>query len=100
MTLGIFHARAGRIGGMEEKREKRSGGGALIFAAIGLMALLVFYVLSFGPAVGLHWRGYLPAEVLWIYAPLRWAAKSCEPFGDFITWYKNLFREAKGLPNF
>ncbi len=74
--------------------------GPLFFAAIGLLALLVFYVLSSGPAVGLHWRGYLPAEVLRIYAPLQWVAKSCEPFYEFLTWYKNLFRPAEGLPYF
>ena len=76
-----------------EERDKNGGGKG--YAIVGGIAFLVplLYVLSFGPVLGLHWRGYLPAEVLVIYSPLRLAAEFCQPLADALTWYKNLFRE-------
>jgi hypothetical protein len=82
---------------MSERGEKRVGAGCAIGLVLLLLCLPVLYVLSTGPVLGLHWRGYLPAEVLAIYAPLQWAAKSCEPLYEFLTWYKNLFRPAVTL---
>ena len=76
---------------MSERDDKRGGSGCLIGVVLVLL-LSVLYVLSSGPALGLHWRGYLPTGFLRIYAPLQWATEVCEPFASFLTWYKNLFR--------
>ena len=82
---------------MSERDEKRGGWGYVIMGVVLILLLSVLYVLSSGPAVGLHWRGYLPAKVLTIYAPLQWASEVCEPLYDFLTWYKNLFRPESDL---
>jgi hypothetical protein len=76
-----------------EEREKKSGGSGCAIGCL-LMGLLLpaLYVLSSGPALGLIWRGYLPAEFLAIYSPLQWTCDNSQSFGKFLTWYKNLFR--------
>lgn len=79
-------------------RSKSGVSGPLVVGIISLLVLLlVLYVLSCGPALWLHWRGYLPAKFLAIYAPLQWAAEFCDPFSDFLTWYKNHFRPEPAL---
>jgi len=74
------------------EREKESGiGGWIIMGVIAFLVPLL-YILSFGPVLGLQWRGYLSAEFLVIYAPLQWASECCQPIADGLTYYKNLFR--------
>lgn len=75
------------------ERGQKSGSGAVIFCGLMFLFVMVLYVLSFGPALWLHWRGYLPANLLVVYTPLGWGGEICEPFGNVLTWYKNLFRE-------
>jgi hypothetical protein len=94
---GLFHARAGRMAGMEEKREKRSGCGTLIFAAIGLLFVLlpILYVLSIGLFIWLQTHGYISLEtaerVDIIYEPLQWVISRSQSFREFIEWYQSLF---------
>lgn len=76
---------------MEEREDKRGGAGCAIGCVV-LILMVVVYVLSIGPALWLHWRGFLPAGFLRIYAPLQWVVEFYDPFNDFLTWYKNLFR--------
>ena len=53
---------------MSEREQKGGWTGCFIWGAV-LILLPVFYVLSIGPALWLHWRGDLPAGFLAIYAP-------------------------------
>jgi len=89
--LGLFHARAGRIGGM--KQNKRSWGGAVAFAAIVVLTLLVIYVLSSGPMDVFRQRGFIstPAFIT-LYSPLGFLGRNCPPFYSFMEWYLSLFR--------
>lgn len=80
-----------------EERDKKSGGAGCFICGVALVMLPVLYLLSVGPALWLHWRGYLPAGFLAIYAPLQWAAEFRGLASDFLTWYKNLFRPESGL---
>lgn len=82
---------------MSERDEKRGGSGAAIGCGLVCLFLPVLYVLSFGPVLWLHWQGYLPANLLLVYTPLGWVSEVCEPFGNVLTWYKNLFREKPNL---
>jgi hypothetical protein len=59
--------------------------------AIGIaVALLMIYTLSIGPvnwlvvATGMEWIGVM-------YAPLDWAANSCKPIEQLLTWYLRLW---------
>jgi hypothetical protein len=80
------------------KRDEKRGSGCVIGLALLLLFLPVLYVLSSGPALGLLWRGYLPAEFLAIYAPLQWVCDNSQSFDVFLTWYKNLFRPMVFMP--
>ena len=89
VVKGIFHARAGRIKGMEnEEQEKEGGAGAGIFAMFGVMAgALILYVLSAGPAVA-----FLPRATWNIaYMPLNVVAYFVPPIGHALMWYVNLW---------
>jgi len=91
--LGLFHARAGRIGGMSEERKKKSGAvGATIAVLVILFTLPVLCVLSTGPATWLCERGYVSKEAAGdFYTPLRWVTYRCKPLEDFVYWYDKLF---------
>src|SRR5436190_9681069 len=91
-ALRLFPALAGRMAGMED-RGKKSGWSAMVFAVIGLLVLLpALYVLSSGSATWLVFHDYLsPGFTQYWDTPLRWAGESCEPVGDILGWYENLF---------
>jgi len=61
----------------------------LIFAGFLIAAI---YMLSIGPAVWLHSRGYIGvSSVETIYQPLVVVANSWEPLDDSLGWYVDLF---------
>jgi hypothetical protein len=92
VTLGLFHALAGRIGGMEEKREKRGGAGAITLVGAILVLLPILYFLSAGPIIWLAWKDCLPLRpVMFFYSPLHDLGQHCEPFGRLIFGYESLF---------
>jgi hypothetical protein len=71
VTLGLFPARAGRMEGMSEERQKGGGyAGWAIIAAV-LVALPLLYFLSIGPAAWLMMEGRLSREAYeWFYYPV------------------------------
>ena len=91
---------AGRIGGMEEREEKRGGWGCAIALAILLVIFLpVAYVLSTGPFQGLYEYGYMSGETAEalsniLYAPLRSMTTRCKPLENFVHWWGFLFTPA------
>jgi hypothetical protein len=89
MTLGLFHVRAGRIGGMEEREKERRGVvPAIAWACLMLLLALVLYALSSGPAAWLLYRDYISPDTFWmIYAPLSWPARLHHWFGVPFSWY-------------
>jgi hypothetical protein len=92
VTLGLFHARAGRMGGMSEERKKKGGAGAIVLTIVALLlVLLVLYVLSSGPASRLL-DGVEGGEKIWntIYYPLYaweppWLVKM---LSKYVTWWQ------------
>ena len=52
-----------------------------------LFALLFLYPLSVGPTYLLVSRGYLPARVGVIYAPLEQLASQSDSFDSLLEWY-------------
>jgi len=56
----------------------------------------IIYVLSVGPFVWLHNRGYLApavAELIELpYYPLAWLADNCPPVRDLLDWYIELWQ--------
>ena len=49
--------------------------------------ILVGYPLSVGPVLRLWDRGWLPDQVLYVYAPLNFLAENCPPVLSFFEWY-------------
>jgi len=63
----------------------RGGFGTLIWI---LIALLVVYTLSIGPAAKLAEHGVVSGDTLdSVYAPLVWLAEHCPPVRLFLVWY-------------
>ncbi len=63
--------------------------------AVALVAVLVLYVLGFGP-VAAHWRSGiksgLTTRLIRVYAPMFWVLqKSPEPFRSALRWYVSLW---------
>jgi hypothetical protein len=91
VTLGLFHARAGRMGSVSEERKGERGIGPLVFAAIVIvLALPALYVLSVGPMIWLANHDYISKEGN-LYSPLQWGRDHCEPFNRAVSWYMGLF---------
>jgi hypothetical protein len=72
-------------------KEKRERGPVLGCLATALILALPAYVLSIGPALWLHERGYIPAEASIIYFPLGLLSDNCKPIEDFFQWYTRLW---------
>jgi hypothetical protein len=86
--LVLYHARAGRIGGMARDEEKQGGVGAATFCTLAALVFLpVFYLLSSGPASALL------SEDTWgaVYFPLRLIFFFLPPFGRAFDWYVKLW---------
>lgn len=87
MTLGLFHARAGRIRGMEDEGKERSWSVPTIIA-LALIFVAVLYVLSTGPALWLENHGYLAVGVMGtVYFPITLACESSETIDSALVWY-------------
>ena len=87
MTLGLFHARAGKIGGMTE-REKKSGWAGGLGFVLFVVLLLALYVLSTGPSIWLAQRDWVSGRTLNVlYHPVYLLADKSEWFGLAINWY-------------
>lgn len=87
----LFHARADRIKGMEERERKGRGAGCAIGCAV-FMILPVLYVLGLGPAALLAKND--PSTEVWlvpIYYPLLILAEKCPPVETVLTWYIELW---------
>ena len=87
--MGLFHALAGRIRGMAEKR---SGSGCCaVVAVVTALLLPSLYVLSIGPSIWMVHHDYLPTEILVAYLPVNFLMEKWEWFG-FVMWkYLNLW---------
>ena len=77
------------------RRESESTGPLLVATAAVTAALPILYILSAGPVHWLWSSGYVSGDegsFVWaIYAPMRWACQTCEPFCNFIEWYQSFF---------
>jgi hypothetical protein len=75
---------------MEESR--KSGGAAVVFVILALIALPILYVLSLGPAVWLMEHNYLDRDLArHIYYPLIFVAESIPLVRSVMQWYMELF---------
>jgi hypothetical protein len=64
----------------------------LAIALVLVVILPVLYVLSWGPAVGLHSTGRISEETLvTAYLPLLYLATYFEPLRQFMNWYVDFF---------
>ena len=80
---------------MDSKSNERSSSGASVVAVvllIGLLLLPVGYVLSLGPAVWMHDRGWLPDSVGIVYWPLIMLCKYSSTFEEMMNWYVELWQ--------
>jgi len=78
---------------MENAKRQRGGGPILAAVLIAALVLLpVAYLLSIGPAYGLHVRGYLSLPVYDAYlGPARFVFQRCDPVLDALDWYASFF---------
>ena len=76
----------------EEKRQSHSGHSHAALLMLAIVALLLFYVLSSGPALWFVVNARLPAA-LWnvTYWPLTFARDVIPGFHEYFQWYLNLW---------
>jgi hypothetical protein len=67
--------------------------------ALALLLLLLAYVLSIGPVVGLHRRGRLSVRpdslTRRVYYPLGWAGSRFPPLRNAVEWYLSWWKPAE-----
>jgi hypothetical protein len=77
---------------MSERDDKCGGSGCLIAAAVLIFSLPPLYVLGIGPAAWLDSHVSFPVSLLkTVYAPLVFVAENCEPIGEALDWYAELW---------
>ena len=86
-TVGLFHARAGKMADMKNDR-KESGGGCAVLVVVGLAMLPILYILGIGPAYWLTIHGFLSEEIAnGFYYPLNYLGERSQLFHDSVEWY-------------
>jgi len=59
--------------------------------AVALVAVLVGYPLSFGPACWIHSRTKVAGRAIWVaYYPVAWAANQNHAIDDGFLWYARI----------
>jgi hypothetical protein len=65
--------------------------GVAFWATVAVVAALVAYPLSFGPAIWLTARGYFrESTVQSFYMPVLWSAAQAESLENVVTWWGSL----------
>jgi hypothetical protein len=65
--------------------------GVAFWITIALVAVLVGYPLSFGPAAWLTGRGYFrESTISWVYWPILWSTSYFEPLEYAVDWWGSL----------
>jgi hypothetical protein len=77
------------------ERPRNSG---WIVVGIVLVALPPLYLLSVGPAVWLHDRGWISDGVATVYVPLEWLAERSPTFGGVIEQYVDFWSQPQWAP--
>jgi hypothetical protein len=103
VTLGLFHVRVTRIGGMESNHDRPSNKGLVFFVSAALVLVPLLYIASIGSAyritnfqLNVYRSPSFPSEGQRICEILYWpicrACEHSEFIANSVSWYLGLWR--------
>jgi hypothetical protein len=72
----------------KDDQRERFHGLSIVWTAVGVTLLPIFYFLSIGPAIWLH----LPESFFVVYQPLSVLYKTFPTIQPFMDWYADLWQ--------